>query len=125
MIINKIPFVDLKNINLRHNFAYQDTLTRVLQSGRLILGEEVLAFESEFAEWCGVDHCIGVGNGLDALNFVLRAWDIGPGDEVLVPSNTYIATWLAVTHCGATPVPVEPDPATFNIDVSKIEAAKN
>jgi dTDP-4-amino-4,6-dideoxygalactose transaminase len=118
-----VPYLDLKSINLRHSHEYHNVLTRVLQSGRLVLGEEVLAFESEFAGWCGVDFCVGVGNGLDALNLVLRAWDIGPGDEVLVPSNTYIATWLAVTHCGARPVPVEPDPATFNIDVSKIEAA--
>lgn len=123
MINSKVPFLDLKNINLRHSDAYQYALTRVLQSGSLILGEEVLAFESEFAAWCGVDYCVGVGNGLDALNLVLRAWGIGPGDEVLVPSNTYIATWLAVSHCGATPVPVEPDPSTINIDASKIEAA--
>jgi dTDP-4-amino-4,6-dideoxygalactose transaminase len=123
MINFKVPFLDLKNINLRNSNAYQNALTRVLDSGRLILGEEVLAFESEFAAWSGVDFCVGVANGLDALNLVLRAWGIGPGDEVLVPSNTYIATWLAVSHCGATPVPVEPDPSTFNIDVKKIEAA--
>ena len=123
MINLEVPFLDLKNINLRNSNAYQEALARVLESGRLILGEEVLAFESEFAAWSGVDFCVGVANGLDALNLVLRAWGIGPGDEVLVPSNTYIATWLAVSHCGATPVPVEPDPATFNIDVSKIEAA--
>lgn len=120
---HRVPFLDLKSVNLRHSDGFHNVLTRVLQSGKLILGEEVLAFESEFSAWCGVDFCVGVGNGLDALNLVLRAWNIGPGDEVLVPSNTYIATWHAVTHCGARPVPVEPDPATFNIDVSKIEAA--
>ena len=71
---------------------------------------EVEAFEQEFADYCGSEHCIGVGNGLDALHLILRAYGIGEGDEVIVPSNTYIATWLAVSYAGATPVPVEPDP---------------
>ena len=66
--------------------------------------------------YCGVKHCVGVGNGLEALHLILRAHDIGEGDEVIVPSNTYIATWLAVSYAGATPVPVEPDPRTFNLD---------
>ena len=90
-------------------------MARVL-TGWYILGKEVEAFEDEFAAYCGATHCIGVANGLDALHLILRAMDIGPGDEVIVPSNTYIATWLAVSHCGATPVPVEPDERTFNID---------
>ena len=77
----------------------------------------------EFADYCGVKHCVGVGNGLDALHLILRAYGIGAGDEVIVPSNTYIATWLAVSYAGAKPVPVEPDPRTYNIARERIEAA--
>ena len=101
----------------------QAAFTRVLKSGSFILGQEVAAFEAEFSLYCGALHCVGVGNGLDALHLLLRAYDVGPGDEVIVPSNTYIATWLAVEHVGATPVPVEPDSRTYNIDPAKIEAA--
>jgi dTDP-4-amino-4,6-dideoxygalactose transaminase len=118
-----IPFLDLKGINLRHKANLHAALDRVLDSGWLILGKETESFEAEFAAWCGTEHCVGVANGLEALHLVLQAWGIGPGDEVLVPSNTYIATWLAVTHCGATPVPVEPDPATCNIDPARLSAA--
>ncbi|MBL0901071.1 MAG: DegT/DnrJ/EryC1/StrS family aminotransferase, partial [Reyranella sp.] len=96
---------------------------RVMESGWFVLGKEVEAFESEYAAFCGTRHCIGLANGLEALEMVLRAWDIGPGDEVIVPSNTYIATWLAVTAVGATVVPVEPTPAGPNIDPDRIEAA--
>jgi dTDP-4-amino-4,6-dideoxygalactose transaminase len=81
------------------------------------------AFEQEFAAYCGARHCIGVANGLDALHLILRAYAIGPGDEVIVPSNTFIATWMAVSQTGATPVPVEPDERTHNINPEKIEAA--
>lgn len=118
-----IPFLDLKSINLRHRQQMHAALDRILDSGWVLLGKELEKFEEAYAAYCGVRHCIGVGNGLDALHLVLRAWDIGPGDEVIVPSNTYIATWLAVTHAGAVPVPVEPDPATHNIDPARIEAA--
>lgn len=116
-----IPFLDLKAINGRHREELSTAFERVLDSGWLILGQEVEAFEFEFSNYCGSRHCIGVGNGLDALHLVLRAWNIGEGDEVIVPSNTYIATWLAVSYAGATPVPVEPDPATCNIDPSLLE----
>jgi dTDP-4-amino-4,6-dideoxygalactose transaminase len=95
----------------------------VLASNRLILGGEVERFEAEFAMYCEVAHCVGVGNGLDALALILRALDIGAGHEVIVPSNTYIATWLAVSAVGATPVPVEPKPSTFNLDPAGVEAA--
>ncbi|MFM7102548.1 MAG: DegT/DnrJ/EryC1/StrS family aminotransferase, partial [Verrucomicrobiota bacterium] len=88
-----------------------------------VLGREVEAFEEEYAAYCGTRHCVGVGNCLDAMHLVLRAWDIGPGHEVLVPSNTYIATWLAVSQAGATPVPVEPDPQTYNLDPARLESA--
>lgn len=118
-----IPFLDLKAVNDRHRADFHKALDRVLDSGWLVLGEEVAAFERDFAAYCEVEHCIGVGNGLDALHLVLRAWGIGEGDEVIVPSNTYIATWLAVTYTGAIPVPVEPDPITFNIDPARIEKA--
>ena len=87
------------------------------------MGPELEAFENEFADYCEVEHCIGVGNGLDALILSLKALEVGPGDEVIVPSNTYIATWLAVTHVGATVVPVEPNIDTYNIDPTLIEAA--
>jgi len=80
-------------------------------------------FEASFAAYCQTNHCVGVGNGLDALHLLLAAYGIGPGDEVIVPSNTFIATWLAVTRCGATPVPAEPDSATYNISPSAIESA--
>lgn len=97
--------------------------TRVLDSGWFIMGPELEAFENEFAAYCGVKHCIGVGNGLEALHLLLRAYEIGVGDEVIVPSNTFIATWLAVTQCGATPVPVEPNPLTHNIEAAAIARA--
>ena len=88
-----------------------------------MLGRELAAFEDEFGGYCHAQHCIGVGNGLDALTLILKASGIGAGDEVIVPANTYIATWLAVSAVGATPVPVEPDESTFNIDPAAIEAA--
>jgi dTDP-4-amino-4,6-dideoxygalactose transaminase len=121
--MSNIPFLDLKNINLRDRKAFHNALDRVLDSGWVILGKELERFEAAFADYCGTKHCIGVANGLDALHLVLRAWNIGPGDEVIVPSNTYIATWLAISHCGATPVPVEPKEDTFNLDPSLIERA--
>ncbi|MBK9206946.1 MAG: DegT/DnrJ/EryC1/StrS family aminotransferase [Anaerolineales bacterium] len=92
-------------------------------SGWYILGEEVDSFEKDFSAFCQTKHCMGVANGLDALHLILRAYEIGEGDEVIVPSNTYIATWLAVSYVGARPIPIEPDPATFNIDSARIESA--
>jgi dTDP-4-amino-4,6-dideoxygalactose transaminase len=118
-----ISFLDLKSINLRQKTEFHAALDVVLDSGWLILGKQTEAFEQEFAAYCGSTHCLGVANGLDALHLVLKAWGIGPGDEVIVPSNTYIATWLAVNQVGATPVPVEPDLSTYNIDPDLIEAA--
>lgn len=94
-----------------------------MNSGWFILGPEVDAFEEEWAKYCDAKHAVGLANGLDALSLGLRALDVGPGDEVIVPSNTYIATWLAVSAVGATPVPVEPDPNTYNIDTTRIAAA--
>ena len=120
---NVIPFLDLKAINGRQKSALSAAAERVLSSGWYILGEEVPAFEAEFAEFCSAPHCIGVANGLDALGLALRACGVGPGDEVIVPSHTFVATWLAVSHVGARPVPVEPTQDGFNIDPSLIEAA--
>jgi dTDP-4-amino-4,6-dideoxygalactose transaminase len=116
-----IKFLDLKEISLQYKEELKEAFDRVLNSGWYILGKEVEAFEEEFALYCGTKHCIGVGNGLDALHLILKAYDIGEGDEVIVPSNTYIATWLAVSYAGAKVVPVEPDIATYNIDPSLIE----
>lgn len=118
-----VPFLDIGARNVRQRAELLTAFQRVLESGWYILGTEVQTFEKEFAAFCGTKHCVGVGNGLDAMHLTLRAWGIGPGDEVIVPSNTYIATWLAVTYVGATPVPVEPDPATFNLDPERVEAA--
>ena len=118
-----IPFLDLGAAYRELQPQIDAAVARVLASGHYILGPEVDAFESEYAAYCEAHHCIGLANGLDALHLVLRAMDVGPGDEVIVPSNTYIATWLAVSQCGATPVPVEPDARTYNIDPSLIEAA--
>lgn len=118
-----IPFLDLKSPYLELQDQLDIAYHRVMRSGWYILGEEVRAFEEEFAKYCGVKHCIGVGNGLEALHLILRGWGIGCGDEVIVPTNTYIATWLAVTYAGATPVPVEPNEQTYNIDPDRIERA--
>jgi dTDP-4-amino-4,6-dideoxygalactose transaminase len=118
-----IPLLDLHSINSRDQVELKSAFDRVLESGWLILGNETSQFESEFAAYCGTSHAIGVANGLDALILVLRAWGIGQGDEVIVPSNTFIATWLAVSAVDATIVPVEPDPATYNITAKTVEAA--
>jgi dTDP-4-amino-4,6-dideoxygalactose transaminase len=119
----QVPFLDLKAPYLELKVEIDETIARVLASGWYVLGPEVEAFEGDFARYCEAGHAVGVANGLDALHLALRAMDIGPGDEVIVPSNTYIATWLAVSQVGATPVPVEPVEATYNLDPSKIEAA--
>ena len=117
-----VPFLDLGAAYRELKPEIDAAVAQVLESGWYIGGEAVETFEREFAAYCEVKHCVGVGNGLDALTLALRALDIGDGDEVIVPSNTYIATWLAVSAVGATPVPVEPDTATYNIDPALIEA---
>jgi dTDP-4-amino-4,6-dideoxygalactose transaminase len=116
-----IKFLDLKNINARHRNELISAFKNVLDSGQYILGEQVSLFEENFAQYCNVKKCIGVGNGLDALSLILRGYGIGDGDEVLVPSNTYIASWLSISQCGAMVVPVEPMIATYNIDPDLIE----
>jgi dTDP-4-amino-4,6-dideoxygalactose transaminase len=118
-----VPFLDLRATYLEIKTEVDEAVQRVLNSGWYILGGEVTAFETEFANYCEASHCVSVANGLDALHLALRAMGVGPGDEVIVPSNTYIATWLAVTQCGATPVPVEPRSDTHNLDPELIERA--
>ncbi|MAY56250.1 MAG: aminotransferase [Gammaproteobacteria bacterium] len=116
---NKIPFLDLQQINMQYRSELLEAATRVIDSGWYIQGNEVKAFEEEFATYCGTKHCIGVANGLDALAVTLRAWKemgmLKEGDEVIVPANTYIATVLAVTENRLKPVLVEPDEATYNL----------
>ena len=119
----EVPFLNLKAPHDELRAELREAFERVLDSGWYILGNEVKQFEKEFAAYCEAEHCIGVGNGLEALHLILRAYGIGDGDEVIVPSNTYIATWLAASYAGATPVPVEPDERTYNIDPTLIESA--
>jgi dTDP-4-amino-4,6-dideoxygalactose transaminase len=122
-----IPFLDLKGITARDREDLIAALARVLDSGWYILGEEVAAFEREYAQYCGTRFAVGVGNGLEALALTLRGYlELGrfaPGDEVVVPANTYIATILAISESGLTPLLVEPDPATCNLDAALIEPA--
>jgi dTDP-3-amino-3,4,6-trideoxy-alpha-D-glucose transaminase len=118
-----IPFLDMKAVYAELKAELDAAYARVMESGWFVLGKEVEAFEAEYAAFCGTRYCVGLGNGLEALELTLRAWDIGPGDEVIVPSNTYIATWLAVTAVGATIVPVEPTADGPNIDAGCIEQA--
>jgi dTDP-4-amino-4,6-dideoxygalactose transaminase len=119
----KVPFLDIKASYLELREEMDAAYHRVMDSGWVLLGDETAALENEFASYCEAKHCVAVGNGLDALQLVLRAWEVGPGDEVIVPAHTFIATWLAVSNVGAIPVPVEPDPKTYNIDVARIEEA--
>ena len=119
----RVPFADLEAGYRELSGEIDAAVARVLASGWYIGGLEVEAFEEDWASYCGAKHCVGVANGLDALHLALRAMDIGPGDEVIVASNSYIATLLAVSMTGATPVLVEPDPDTYNLDPSRIEAA--
>lgn len=122
-----IPFLDLKSINLQHRQALIDAATRVIDSGWYILGQEVAAFEQEFAAYCGTRHCVGVANGLDALVLTLRAWKemgkLQEGDEVIVPANTYIASVLAITENRLTPVLVEPNAYSYNLCPQKVREA--
>lgn len=118
-----VPFLDLAAQVSELREGFDEAYHRVMDSGWFLQGEETVAFESEFSAYCEASCCVGVANGLDALELILRAYEIGPGDEVIVPSNTFIATWLAVSGVGATPVPVEPDERTYNIVPELIEKA--
>lgn len=118
-----VRFLDLRAAYLELKAETDSAITRVLDSGWYLLGKELESFEREYAQFAGAAHAVGVANGLDALILSLRAMGIGPGDEVIVPANTYIATWLAVSAVGAVPVPVEPVPGVWNIDPSRIESS--
>jgi dTDP-4-amino-4,6-dideoxygalactose transaminase len=123
MAKREVPFLDMKSQYVELKDELDEAYQRVMESGWYILGGEVEAFEREFAVYTGGKHCVGVGNGLEALQLILVGYGIGPGDEVIVPANTYIASWLAVSYTGARPVPVEPDAGTYNIDPRRIEKA--
>lgn len=116
-----VKFLDLGATYRELKPEIDEAVARVLESGWYLLGGELEAFEAEYAAYAGAKYCVGVGNGLEALQLSLLAMGIGPGDEVIVPSNTYIATWLAVSQVGATPVPVEPKSDTYNIDPNLLE----
>ena len=118
-----IPFLDISAGLTEARAELDDAWHRTLRSGRLILGAELEAFESEFARFHQVDHCVGVASGLDALTLALRALGVGPGDEIIVPSHTFIATWLAVSAVGGKPVPAEPTVDTMLIDPKAVERA--
>ena len=111
----KVPFLDLKSIHLGLQPELTEAFDRFISSGHYILGAETEAFEKEFASFTGAKHSLGVGNGLDALYLILKAMGIGPGDEVIVPGHTFVATWLAVSYVGATPVGVDCLKSSFNI----------
>lgn len=121
--MTSIPFLDVRAAYLELKPEIDRAIARVLDSGWYILGAELVAFEEEFARYCGARHAIGVADGLDALHLSLLALGVGEGDEVIVPANTYIATWLAASQCGAVPIPVEPVDASFNMDPDLIAAA--
>lgn len=119
---NEVPFLDLAAATRELRGELEAAARRVMDSGWYVLGPELERFEAEFAAYCGAEHCIGVGNGLEALRLILTAHGIGPGDEVLVPAQTFVATWLAVSAVGATPVPVEIELETGNLDARALEA---
>ena len=116
-----MPYLDLTRAVREVHTDIQAAMEDVLSSGVYIGGDEVRSLEKEFAAYCGARHCVAVSSGLAALRLCLTAWGIGPGDEVIVPAWTFVATWLAVSHTGATPVPVEPDPRTMNLDPEDVE----
>lgn len=118
-----IPFLDLHAVNTPYHDAIEEKIRSILSRGRYLLGEENEDFCTSFAEYCGTKHALGVGNGLEALELLLRGYDFGSGDEIIVPANTFIATILAISHAGCTPILIEPDITTYNIDSTKIEKA--
>ena len=117
----RVPFLDLHASYLELKNEIDSSIARVLSSGMYVGGSEVETFEDNFSDYCGSEFTVGVANGLDALRLSLRVLDVGPGDEVIVPANTFIATWLAVTEVGATPVPVEPNAFSYNINTDEIQ----
>lgn len=125
--LTEVPFLDLRDAHARYADELKAAAARVIDSGHYVLGEELAAFEREFATWCGVRHALGVGSGLDALALILRGYlglgALAEGDEVIVPGNTFIASFLAVSANRLVPVPVEPHPVSFNLDPACVAAA--
>lgn len=119
--MESIPFLSLAPQHASVHHAVTEALKQGFEKNWYILGEALEKFEDEYAKFTNVKYCVGVGNGYDALSIALRACDVGPGDEVILPAHTYVATWHAVSKCGAAIIPVEPDPVTLQIDVSRIE----
>ena len=122
-VTNKIPLVDLATQSRAIKQDVLDRMARVIDAGRYILGEEVTDFESQFADYCGSAHCVGLDNGTNALHMALRALDIGAGDEVITAGNSFAATAFAIAYSGARPVFVDVDPVDFNLDPGLIEQA--
>lgn len=121
--VSAVPYLDLKRTSQAVGADMELAMRRVMKSGALIGGPEVAAFEARFADYCGAEHMVGLGNGLDALAITLRAWGVGPGDEVIVPAHTFVATALAVDEVGATPVLVDVEPDTGLMDMARLEDA--
>ena len=119
-----IKYLDIQKENSIYLDEFKTRLDGLFKRGQFILSEETNKFEQEFAKYCETKFCVGVGNGLDALKLVLKAWGVGSGDEIIVPANTYIATWLAVTELGAKPIPVEPSIDSYNINIENIRPPK-
>ncbi|EPT0408274.1 DegT/DnrJ/EryC1/StrS family aminotransferase [Campylobacter upsaliensis] len=117
-----VKFLDLKKVNERFNKEFEVKFKELLDSGWFLLGEQTKLFEKQFANYCGVEHCIGVANGLDALRLIIRAFDFEKGSEILVPANTYIASILAISDNDCKPILIEPELRTYNIDPNRIEA---
>ena len=117
----KVPFYDIGATYNELQSEIKKAVDKILKSGWYVLGEQVKLFEQEYSRFCGVEHCIGVSSGLDALKLVLEAWNISKGDEVIVPAHTFIATWIPITSLGAIPIPVEVDEKTFNINPKLIK----
>ena len=121
----RVPFLNLKRLNLSYRSHFEAKFKDVLESGAFLLGKNVLDFERNFARYCETEYCSTVGSGLDAIEFILRGYDIGVGDDVLVSSHTFIATWLSIVNVGAKPVPIEPRPGEFNLDPAQLESKIN
>ena len=119
----KVPFLDLRTVNKSYETQFHEALSDVLDGSGLVLGEQVGNFERELAQFCSAKYCVSMNSGLDALHLTLKAYGIGLGDEVIVPAHTFIATWLAVTHTGATPIGVETNITDYNIDITALEKA--
>ena len=122
VVKKNVPFLDLQKVNARFYQQIDNSISSVLNNGQYIRAKEYELFTKEFAEYCGVKYCVGVANGLDALTLIIKGYGFGNGDEIIVPANTFIASILAITLAGCTPVLVEPSIDTYNIDSSLIES---